>query len=784
MLFKVQSKRSAISTNDVTDRQRIQFFNAALSLPIQMVCVMLQLEQRGLTTESHASLDQKLVSLEKSMTNLAQSLNSPSRRTTLIGSDAAPVEDEGMKTYVAFAKKFLATASAAASVRSSLSTVSPAVEPDRDTESQSAAVISKSIDDQARVEGWIQVSSPTSQEPRQPPQMGLRHSHLKLKDGADDSDLEIEFMRTKQHLKLGQEGNEAHEYAKAERHFRRALALMQRHDFDGRISLQPAEVILLLADCCLHQEKLDEAIALLLPIAERRSEIFPPGSTPETTTRGSGCAPDTLQALAADHLLGRVFMLRGDFDNAECHGLRAFTERRKELGRNDEKTIESVQLVIEIYRTRGEDGDEEEAEVYEVFLSPTEDAVSVPALKPQEMQHSDQQALISSVDSPGATVLQSPQSAPRGIRDRLRHLGRHSQSGMPPSPDLQRFSISRSTTLNDAIEPEHLSPFGLQGIRSPSIASTQDQTLSVYDDSSVATPPSTTLERSSSSRILEPTYKAITDLCREGKENRAIKIALPYLGTYQSKVMIIREPELRENLRHGIGRGLAKTGKGYAPLHFFCELNVECTEEINLLIRDGVDVNAVAYKAGYTKDPFTALQLATERGFSNITALLLAVRGIKTNVRDPEGYTPLMTACRKGYHTIVTQLLSFPLPTDFPQTWHGNTLLHDASRRCDPVLVELFLDHHAEIDHRDRFGKTALMHAVVKADIPDPVERRKRIRGRCMTVRILLESGADPTLKDYRTGKSVREYAVEEEDQELMMLIDQAPRNAISELVA
>lgn len=43
-------------------------------------------------------------------------------------------------------------------------------------------------------------------------------------------------------------------------------------------------------------------------------------------------------------------------------------------------------------------------------------------------------------------------------------------------------------------------------------------------------------------------------------------------------------------------------------------------------------------------------------------------------------------------------------------------------------------------------------------------------------MQVLLEAGADLTLKDRRTLKMVREYAVEQEDAKLLMLLDQAPR--------
>jgi len=71
---------------------------------------------------------------------------------------------------------------------------------------------------------------------------------------------------------------------------------------------------------------------------------------------------------------------------------------------------------------------------------------------------------------------------------------------------------------------------------------------------------------------------------------------------------------------------------------------------------------------------------------------------------------------------------------------------------------------------------------VVRADVPDPSERRGRIKGRCRTVQVLLEAGADPTLKDHRTLRMVRKYAAEEANTELLILLDQAPKMGIGEI--
>ncbi|KAJ9499934.1 hypothetical protein H2202_004324 [Exophiala xenobiotica] len=759
-------------------RQRIHFFNSALALPIQMVCVMLQLEQRGTTSDHQVSLDAKLMAIEKSMRELVESLGQPSRSQTLGGATIVAAEpeglksDDGMDTYIAFAKRFLTTASAAASTRSSLSTVSPAIEPDLvlDRRKPSVPELPMPMSERERLVGWIPEPS-ESTDPSRTQRMGQQRSRSKgqnTRSPADDS--EIEFMRTKRHLKLGQERVEQENHAGAETHFRKALTLMDNNDFDGRISFQPAEVVLMLAETCLKQEKLDEAIGLLEPIAGRGPDIFPnvAGNADPMTKRPSSSyrRADKLQALAASHMLGLVFMMKADFDSAEAHGLKAFTERRKELGPQDEKTLESVQLIIDIYRAQG---DEEEAEGYEVFLLPLEK--SSPSI-PRE---------------PSPLTVEDSPSAERVLSTKPEFVtARNSRSSFAQrSVNFEIDNIERQFAgRGHSSHPQRLT----EKPPLPSDSSTHERSISVHDDDSITTPSTGVLERSSSSRTVEPTFLAISQLCAEKKFDRGVKVALQFLDSYHSSVMIVRKMELEKNIRRGFGQGLASTGRGYAPLHFFCELKEEHAEEVNLLIKLGVDVNAVAYQAGYTesnpKTPFTALQAAVDRGYSTITTLLLACAGIKTGIRDAEGLTPLMVACRKGHYAIVKQLLNFPLPTEFPLIWHGNTLVHDAARRCDPVLVEMLLDRYPEIDARDKFGKTPLMHAVIKSDVGKAAERERRARGRYRTVQMLLEAGADPTLKDNRTNLSIRDYAAQEMDNGLLALLDEVPRTGVSELVA
>ncbi|KEF54756.1 uncharacterized protein A1O9_09198 [Exophiala aquamarina CBS 119918] len=799
--IKTQLQESLASGELSRLRQRIQFFNTALSLPIQMVCVMLQLEQRGMTVESQVALDSKLVSLERTMRQLVQSLALSARSQTLGGSTIVADESgtlsekEGMDTYIAFAKRFLSTASAAASTRSSLSTVSQPVEPDALLQGRRPSVPDNPLpgDHRARVADWIPPPSTTKEFANRrkrhavPPLIDLPNTVV------GENDLEVEFLRTKRHLKLGQERVEQNNHSGAETHFRKALALMENHDFEGRISFQAAEVVLMLAETCLKQDKLDDAVSLLEPVADMSDNVFTTlsKSHPSNDSRNlSSRAPDRLQALAASHMLAQVFLLKTDYDSAEEHALKAFTDRRRELGPTDQKTIESVQLVIDVYRAQG---DEEEAEGYEVFLSPPEKTHSVTSPVQIVIPDETPRSIPVAASSEAIPSHRNHRNSRSSFAHKLRNFGRSSQSSLaqsPPLTDLHRLSISRSTTLNDPLEVD---PFGgrtdvIRGLSSPSESSTHDISLSINDDDSVTPSSIARLERLSSSRSIEPTFLAVSQLCLERKYDKAVKVAMAFLDTYQSHVMIVRRPEIERNLRKGVGGGLASTGRGYGPIHFFCDLKEEHAEEVNLLIKQGVDVNAVAFLPGYTasspRGAFTPLQQAVERGYPTITRLLLATPGIRTDVRDSDGMTPLMVACRKGHYNIVKQLLAYPLPTTFPQTWYGSCLMHDAARRCDFQLVEILLEITTDLDSRDRFGKTALMHAIVKTDISDKLERERRIVGRLKTVQLLLEAGADPTIQDNLTGLSVRDYTTREGDNDLMSLLDQIPRRGVSELLA
>ena len=713
--------------------------------------------------------------------------------TLLVGTADGQTGYSGKETYLSFAKKMLSTASAAASTRSSLSTVSPQIDPPPLIELGGSSP-SQLPDRRRTIADWIppDMSTPNLMDMSRsasmstmPPDMPQPKSKL----------FEVAYKLTQQHLRLGQEKTEKNEHESAERCFRRALQLLEKHDFADRIAFQPAEVVLMLSNACLMQKKYDEAIGLLDPVAERESDIFPRSGSRAAST--SQQPPDKLQALAASHMLGEVYKQKGDYESAKEHSLTAFMERTDELGEHDEKTLESVRLVIEVYRAMG---DEEEAEAYEVFLAPAP-AKQVrshisSSRESREIVYSDEQTAVPSISPPpseviiSSPIIQDRKTGRPSFTSRFKTLTKPSQTSLaqPTShPEQHRKSFSRAATLDNAshdpgfLNPRHLSTSHLS---SPSETS-YERTNSYMDDDSTA-PSSARLERTSSTRLVEPTFQAVEQLCDNGDFTKAAKIALKFLKGYESNAFIytVRKDELEKNIRKGAGKGLASTGEGYSPLHYFCELKDECVDEVALILKYGADPNAAAYKAGFTSSSstgiLTPLNLAINRGHNQISRLLLETKGIRTDVKDANGLYPLLAACRSRQYETVKLLLNHAphsIPTEYPADWYGCSPLHDAARHCDLALVEIFLSRRdidrdlLNVNLQDKFGKTPLMHAIIKTDVSDPQKKARWTKERMAVVEALLEAGADAQVVDNK-GNSARKYADLEGGQEGKMLAD------------
>ena len=771
--------------------RRINFFNANLSFPIQMVMIMLQLEQRDVAEEHQRQLDSKLVSIEREMRRLVRSLDSADRSsmtdaTTLVAVPADK-DSEQIKDYVSFAKKFLSTASAAASTRSAASSG-----PDHpvDDVPQPFASEHPLLDDRrTRINDWVGDQGPSEAQSSSAPTHPTDEASEMSDSDSEENDVEFWLRHASLHLKVGQEKAEQNDFESAGKCFRKVLDLMQRNDFGDRLALQPADVILMLSACCVKQGEVDEAINLLEPVSSRKEDIYPMHPSPSSPTKiqhSTNPRPNRLQALAASHMIGEAYLLKGDHDNAELYVFKAFKSRESRLGERHAKTLESAQLLINIHKAKGDD---EEAEIYSRIVNSTVPVVSspdpasqrgpprlpirpsptLPTTQPDRIRtHSEPYPKIPTTSRwPFSRSSQQPTSQPQAS-----YAHRNSQSSISPIPKQATISDDRLSQLhpyNSPLASDH------RKFSWPSSTSTPERN-SLADDSPY--PDSLQLERSSgSSQAIDPVFSAVQQLCTEKKYKMAVKRAIGFMKNYNKShnILLVRQDELTENIKKGGSLGLSATGHGYSPLHFFTEIrDPECVDEVRLLIRNGVDVNAVAYKASVPgTNPLTALQIAVREGHSNIVRSLLSVPTIRTFVKDSEGFAPLLVACRRSYYDIVIQLLdhydhqhqslhpSNPLPLDLPVTWYGNSLLHDAARQCDSPLVSILLERSHEIDGRDKFGRTPLHYAVIKKDITNLEERRRKTARRDDVVKLLLDDGADRKIVD-AMGMTAMDYAKEE----------------------
>ncbi|MEI8395431.1 MAG: ankyrin repeat domain-containing protein [Rhodospirillaceae bacterium] len=135
------------------------------------------------------------------------------------------------------------------------------------------------------------------------------------------------------------------------------------------------------------------------------------------------------------------------------------------------------------------------------------------------------------------------------------------------------------------------------------------------------------------------------------------------------------------------------------------------------------------------------------------------VRGDKADTADIHGVTPLINAVKAGNTDMVTLLLEFGAHPGVTDT-EGNTALHWAADRGDPVLIKLMLAGKAKIiDRENRQGLTPLMMATRA--------------GRIEAIDVLAKAGADLGKSDY-TGRDALAWAAESRNPEVAAALRRA----------
>lgn len=177
---------------------------------------------------------------------------------------------------------------------------------------------------------------------------------------------------------------------------------------------------------------------------------------------------------------------------------------------------------------------------------------------------------------------------------------------------------------------------------------------------------------------------------------------------------------------------------------FFKAVKFDDASQVKSLLQRGMDPNSVEQVRGET-----GLMLALRNNSMKTFDVLLNARGVNLEMRAKNGDTALMIAAFSNNPPAVSALLAHEAEAN--QT--GWTALHYAATAGNNEIVQLLLDHDAYIDAESPNKTTPLMMAARS--------------GHILTVKLLLDDGADATLKN-DVGMSALDFARKHDKQDIV----------------
>jgi ankyrin repeat protein len=175
----------------------------------------------------------------------------------------------------------------------------------------------------------------------------------------------------------------------------------------------------------------------------------------------------------------------------------------------------------------------------------------------------------------------------------------------------------------------------------------------------------------------------------------------------------------------------------YTPLHLASDQGLE--KMVNLLLSEGANVN-IQSSSGYP------LHRAANGGNTNIILMLLK-GGADINAVTSRGWTPLHQAASSGRYEAAKVLIENGINLNTMDKW-GATALHWAVRSGDreaEKVALLLLKYGVETNTFAIDGSTPLLTAVKQ--------------GKDKAVKLLLEKGADNSVKDGTTQRTMLHFA-------------------------